>query len=122
MNTGAFYGTRHKDLHPVVPNNADDSDDGLDDEDDVEDPDYNSCTGGDNATESDDSEDDDQNVPAHEEGNAPAQQPKKPCGKERRIGQENFVVMEPSHELPCEPLLRERQWRKRDIANLSTRD
>ena len=46
MDVSTFYRTRNRDLEAIVPNNADDSDDGLDMDDDVADPDYAPETAG----------------------------------------------------------------------------
>jgi len=40
MNTSTFYGTRKENLEDVIPNYAEDSEDGLDTDDDVADPDF----------------------------------------------------------------------------------
>ncbi len=53
--------------------NADDSDYDLDDDDDVNDPDYTPRTNGDNASDTDDSADCEQNMTANVEGSVPAQ-------------------------------------------------
>ena len=45
MDVSTFYRTRNRDLEAIVPNNADDSDDGLDMDDDVAVPDYGPETG-----------------------------------------------------------------------------
>ena len=120
MDPATFFGTRHKEIRPVVPTNADDSDHGLDYDDDVADPDFNPTTVSKNgfvSGESDDMGEDDLSIYAHEEGSASNQQ-NKPCTKKRRICTGNPVEVHPRIDLLNEPLSRERQWRKRDIDNL----
>ncbi|KAK7058732.1 hypothetical protein SK128_014515 [Halocaridina rubra] len=114
MDPATFYRTRQETalwLQLMLR-----TDDGLDYDDDVADPD-NPTTVGTNEYGSDESDDigeDDQNMPAHEEASASNQQPKKPCTKKLRICTGNIVVAQPSPDLPNEPLSQERQWRKRD--------
>lgn len=118
MNTGSFYGTRQKELQPVIPDDAGESDDGLDYDDDVDDPDFNPQRHSNNEIESDDTDEEDQNRPAYEEQSAPTQQPEKPCAKRRGTKKENIVVVQPSPGDENETVSRERQWRKRDIDNV----
>ena len=40
MNISTFYGTRCRNLQAVIPSYADDSDDGLNSDNDIDDPDY----------------------------------------------------------------------------------
>ena len=120
MDASVFYGTRQRDLQAVVPLNADDSDDGFDCDDDVADPDFILETANSNGFESDESNEageNDQILLPNEEGDTSISKPTTPCNKKRKKRVGNIDAVQPSPEIPDEPLSRERQWRKKDIDN-----
>lgn len=115
MNARSFYGKR-RDLVAVIPEDGDDSDDGLadDDDDDVNDPDF---TANINEDDSDDAVSDLSN----DDEQMPSGSTVEPCPKKRKVNtsQPKLVPIEKngtSTSHVSDPT-RERLWRKRDIDN-----
>ena len=116
MDAASFYGTRKTNLQAVVPSYAEDSDDGIDSDDDVANPDYTPNTT--DATECDVEERDDEYIDSSTMMDSNEGSSNQQLEGPSKMRQQNIVVIEPNDEPSEDNTSREHQWRKRDIDNI----
>ena len=116
MDASSFYGTRKTNLQAVFPSYAEDSDDGIDSDDDVANPDYTPNTT--DATECDVEERDDEYIDSSTMMDSNEGSSNQQLEGPSKMRKQNIVVIEPNDEPSEDNTSREHQWRKRDIDNI----